>query len=246
MTMTAEPRTAPGLYRLLAWLSPNFPIGAFSYSHGLEAAVAEGVVCDAASLQGWIAAILTQGSGRMDADILRDAYRAAEDGQFAALDAANRRGLAFRATAELALEAAQQGNAFLATCRAAWPDAFIEKWASNPPPLAGEGRVGAGPPEGACHSAVFGAVAARAGIGLADALVGYLHALSANLVSAGLRLGIIGQTDGQRILAASEPVVAHAASAALTRAPADFGAAAFAADLASMAHESQHVRLFRS
>ena len=114
------------------------------------------------------------------------------------------------------------------------------------PRLRGREQQSAGPPGGVCHSAVLGAVAARAGIGLADALVGYLHALAANLVSAGLRLGIIGQTGGQRILAASEPVVAHAASAALTRAPADFGAAAFAADLASMAHESQHVRLFRS
>jgi urease accessory protein len=286
--MTAEPRAASGLYRLLAWLSPNFPIGAFSYSHGLEAACAGGVVCDRASLQGWIAAVVAHGGGRMDADILCEAYRAAQDGQFVALDAANRRGLAFRATAELALEAAQQGEAFLATCRAAWPEAFLESWASHPPPLAGEGRVGADagggetilagsvpaqaptltlPRErgreergrqagkaaetestawGVCHSAVFGAAAARAGIALADALVGYLEAFAANLVSAGLRLGIIGQTDGQRILAALEPIVAGAAEAAMTREPADFGAATFAADLASIAHESQHMRLFRS
>ena len=100
--------------------------------------------------------------------------------------------------------------------------------------------------EGVCHSAVFGAVAARTGIALADALVGYLAAFAANLVSAGLRLGIIGQTDGQRILAALEPVVAHAATAAMTRDMADFGAATFAVDLASMAHETQYTRLFRS
>ena len=89
-------------------------------------------------------------------------------------------------------------------------------------------------------------MAARAGIPIEDALVGYLQAMAANLVSAGLRLGIIGQTDGQRILAALEPIVAHAARAAMTREAADFGAASFAADLASIAHESQHVRLFRS
>ena len=97
-----------------------------------------------------------------------------------------------------------------------------------------------------CHSAVFGAVAARAGIALADALTGYLQALAANLVSAGLRLGIIGQTDGQRILSALEPAVGRAAAAATTRDPADFGAATFAVDLASMAHETQYTRLFRS
>jgi urease accessory protein len=172
MTMTTEPPARPGLYRLLAWLSPNFPIGAFSYSHGLEATAAGGAVCDAASFLGWIAAILAQGGGRIDADILVEAYRAAEDGKFAALNAANRRGLAFRATAELALEAAQQGEAFLNTCRAAWPEPFIADWSS--------GAV--------CHSAVFGAVAARAGIALDDALIGYLGAVVANLVSAGLRL----------------------------------------------------------
>src|SRR5271154_5794965 len=108
--MTAEPAVEPlgsaGLYRLLAWLSPSFPIGAFSYSHGLEAAVADGAVCDRASLEAWIAAVGARGSGRIDADILCLAYRAAAAANKAALDAANRRGLAFRATAELALEAA--------------------------------------------------------------------------------------------------------------------------------------------
>ena len=105
------------LYRLLAWLSPAFPIGAFSYSHGLEAAVESGAVRDRASLQSWIAAIVTEGSGRIDADILRDAHRAASAGDLLVLTAVNQRGLAYRATAELALESRAQGEAFLATCR---------------------------------------------------------------------------------------------------------------------------------
>jgi urease accessory protein len=203
----------------------------------------------------------------MDADTLCAAHRAAQTVNRAALDAANRRGLAFRATAELALESAQPGAAFLATCRAAWPDPFIESWADphpnppplagqgtpevlHPPPLAGEGRVGvfSGEAYGSsiCHSVAFGAVAARAGIALADALTGYLEALAANLVSAGLRLGVIGQTDGQRILAALEPLVGHAAAAAMVRDPADFGSATSAVDVASMIHETQYTRLFRS
>ncbi len=256
MTPRAEPpaeaHASPGLYRLLAWLSPSFPIGAFSYSHGLEAALAGGAVHDRASLQRWIAAVVTQGSGRMDADILCAAHRAAHcldgAGDLAALAAANRRGTAFRATAELALEAGQLGEAFLATCCAAWPEPFIEAWAApHPAPqwssLACEGE---GQQRGVCHSAAFGAVAARAGIELADALTGYLQAFAANLVSAGLRLGIIGQTDGQRILSALEPAVGRAAEAAMTRDPGDFGAATFAVDLASMMHETQYTRLFRS
>src|SRR5438046_8385126 len=96
MTTSAEPASGAPLYRLLAWLSPSFPIGAFSYSHGLEAAAAAGAVHDRTTLQNWIAAIVAQGSGRIDADILCDAYRAALGEEGAALDAANRRGIAYR------------------------------------------------------------------------------------------------------------------------------------------------------
>ena len=254
--MTPEPRDAgarrkgsAGLYRLLAWLSPSFPIGAFSYSHGLEAAAADGRVRDRTTLQLWIAAIVARGSGRIDADNLCQAYRAASTGDLRALGDANRRGGAFRASGELALESAQQGEAFLATCRAAWPESFIEAWAAN---LHRPSATSAGfsprtqSPEEICHSVAFGAAAARGGIPLEDALLGYLQAFAGNLISAGLRLGVIGQTDGQRIMAALEPIVADAADAALARDPADFGGATFAADLASMEHETQYTRLFRS
>src|SRR2546423_10367365 len=125
MSSSTEPRAGLAFYRLLAWLSPSFPTGAFSYSHGLEAAAAAGAVHDRTTLQSWIAAIVAQGSGRIDADILCDAYRAAAVDDRAALAAANRRGVAYRATAELALESGQQGEAFLNTCLAAWPSAFL-------------------------------------------------------------------------------------------------------------------------
>jgi urease accessory protein len=229
---TGRATSERALYRLLGWLSPGFPIGAFSYSHGLEAAVESDAVRDRASLQAWIAAVVVHGSGRVDADILRDAHRAAEAGELAALAAVNRRGLAYRPTAELALETTAQGAAFLATCRAAWPDELLEQW------MAGEDSF--------CYPAVVGAATARAGIALVNALIGYLQAMTSNLVSAGLRLGIIGQIGGQRILAALEAVVIDAADIATRRDPADFGGAAFAVDLASIAHETQYTRLFRS
>ena len=226
--MNTEAGTS-GLYRLLAWTSPAFPTGAFSYSHGLEAAAEADMVDGRATLEAWITAILAKGGGRIDAHILRDAWRAASNDDPAALAESNRRGAAFRATAELALESAQQGAAFVAAYDAAW---------SSPQ------RSGAG--EGVCHAALFGAAAARASIGLRDALTAYLQAFAANLMSAGLRLGIVGQSDGQRILAALEPVVTAAVSAALDRDHEDFGAATFAADLMSMKHETQYSRLFRS
>jgi urease accessory protein len=262
-TATADPvRDDAGLYRLLAWLSPGFPIGAFSYSHGLETAAETGAVRDRRSLQSWIGAVVAQGSGRIDADILCCAHRAAAAGDLAALGAVNRRGLAYRATAELALESTAQGAAFLAACRAAWPDPFFELWASvgagslHPPiadatgltlsRTAGEGAERSEAGEGVCHPVVVGAAMARAGIAMRPALVAYLQAMAANLMSAGLRLGIVGQTDGQRILAALEPVILQAAGAAMARGPAEFGAATLAVDLASMAHETQYTRLFRS
>ena len=104
----------------------------------------------------WIGTVVARGSGRVDADILRDAHRAATAGDIEALTAANRRGLAYRATAELALETTAQGMAFLATCRAAWPEPFLDRWAVDL--------------DAVCHPAAVGAATARAGIPLADAL----------------------------------------------------------------------------
>ena len=253
--------TTDGLYRLLAWSSPAFPTGAFSYSHGLEAAAADGAVYDRATLEAWIGATIVHGSGRVDADILRDAWRAAAVGDAALLAEVNRRSCAYRATAELALEAAQQGAAFRAAYNGAWaaphPDPLPARGgrelATTPRPVYGE-REGPAPkawedegqPFGDCHAAAFGAAAARGGIGLSDALTAYLCAFAANLMSAGLRLGIVGQTDGQRILAALESAMAAAVEACLSRQAEDFGAATFALDLASMVHETQYSRLFRS
>jgi urease accessory protein len=217
---------------MLAWLSPAFPVGAFSFSHGLEAAVEAGTVRNRASLQDWIAAIVASGAGRIDADILREAHRAARAGDPGALRLANQRGVAFRGTAETRLETTAQGRAFLETCVAAWPDRLLSNFAEAATAV--------------CYPAAIGAATGRAGIPLQWALTGYLQTLAANLVSAGLRLGIIGQTDGQRILAALEPVIGAAVTGALTRDTDSFGSATLAVELASMAHETQYTRLFRS
>jgi urease accessory protein len=150
------------------------------------------------------------------------------------LGAANRRGLAFRTTAELALESTAQGEAFLATCRAAWPDPRLDHWAAR----LDRGRV--------CYAAAVGAATGCVGIPLGSALTAFLQATAANLVSTGLRLGIVGQTNGQRILAALEALVGAAVARALTRGQSAFGGATVAVDLASMAHETQYTRLFRT
>jgi urease accessory protein len=236
ITAEAEGLSCEQLYRVLTWFSPGFPIGAFSYSHGLETTAASGGVHDRETLQRWIAAILTHGTCRMDADTLRDAHRASAAQNLEALTYANRRGLSYQTTSELALEAAAQGAAFLTTCRAVWPDQFLDRWTE----MLEEAD------DAVCHAAAAGAVTARAQFPLGCALTAYLQAMAANLVSAGLRLRIVGQTDGQRILAALEPVVVAAVASTLTRNFGAFGGATLAIELASMAHETQYSRLFRS
>jgi urease accessory protein len=132
-----ERDSGSGLYRLLAWLSPGFLVGSFAFSHGLEAAAASCAVHDRYSLQIWISTIVASGGGRIDADILRDAHRASSAGDIGALTDANRRGVAFRATAETRLEITAQGEAFLATCRAAWAQSvldsggLLDRWESH-------------------------------------------------------------------------------------------------------------------
>jgi urease accessory protein len=219
------------LYRLMAWLSPAYPTGGFSYSHGLEYAIEAGLVTDRATLADWIGHILRAGAGRVDAMIFRAAYEAADDaarlGEIADLAAA------FRASAETALESAQQGAAFLAVTRQAWPAPRLDSFA-----------LGRGARAVALPVAVAIACAGR--IDLEPALGAYLQSLAANLVSAGVRLIPLGQTDGQRAVAALEPVVAAAVEAALATPLEDIGSAAFVVDWASMRHETQYTRLFRS
>jgi urease accessory protein len=81
---------------------------------------------------------------------------------------------------------------------------------------------------------------------LAPALSAYLHTVTANLISAALRLIPFGQTDGQRVLADLESVVGSTAQAAIATPLDEVGGAAFRADIARMRHETQYTRLFRS
>ncbi|MFO0295267.1 MAG: urease accessory protein UreF [Rhodospirillales bacterium] len=234
-TPTAEPSAA--LLRLLAWMSPSFPTGAFSYSHGLEMAVEDGSVRDAATLRAYVATALAHGAGRTDAAFLALAWRAADVGDDVALSAVAERAAAMRGSAELALESLSQGRAFLSTVCAAWP---LPRLARAAELLAARGIEVA-------HPVAVALVGSAWSIPLADLLLAHLHAFVANLVSAGVRLVPLGQTDGQRALAALEPSIRAAADGAAEVAGLDeIWAAAPAIDLLSIRHETQYTRLFRS
>ena len=227
MTTTTDARQR-ALYRLMTWLSPSYPVGAYTYSHGLEYAVDEGWVHDRASTEAWVADIISHGGGFSDAVLLAAAYGADED-----LVGVAELALAFAPTAELALESEMQGAAFLEMTAKAWPQA-------------GLGRLTDATPGPYAYPVVVGVAARGAAIPLGQVLEAYLHAFVANLVSAAVRLIPLGQTDGQLITAALERVVAQAATTARGTAPDELATTAFMADIASMKHETQYTRLFRS
>ena len=221
---------ADTLYRLLAWLSPAYPIGAFSYSHGIETAVEEGLVTDRASLVGWLESVLRDGTGRVDGALFAAAWRAAAAHDWPAFEAIAERAAAWRGTSEMALESRQQGGSFLSITRTAWPHPDLD---------AVRGDL-------ALPVAVALAAAAH-GIALEAALGGYLHAFTANLISAAVRTVPLGQSDGQRALAGLEATVRRTVETALAVSDLDdVGTATPLLDWCSLRHETQYTRLFRS
>ncbi len=237
MTMTTNLTvTGPGLLRMMAWFSPSFPVGAFSYSHGLEYAVEAGLVASRETLVDWTEGVITRGAGRVDAALFCAAYTAIVDNDEAELIWAIERGDVMRATRELAGESIGQGEAFVETVCVTWPQPRLD-WLVK---IAGEQQ------RRLSYPVAVGAAAAAHAVPTDIALPAYLHALATNLVSAGVRLIPLGQTDGQRAIAALEPVVLGAVEAALVRPRGDLGSAAPVIDWASTQHEIQYTRLFRS
>jgi urease accessory protein len=228
-----SPLAAGSLYRLMAWLSPAFPVGAFSYSSGIEWAVEAGDIKDAATLKAWLGVMLTEGGGMTDAVLFAHAHRAAGAASDKMLHEVAALAAAFAPSKERHLETTAQGNAFVEATRAAWPCDAIERLKT----------VWNGP---VVYPVAVAVAAAGHGISLEPALAAYLQAVAANWVSAGVRLIPLGQSDGQRVLAALEPLVAAAARRAPGTKLDDIGSSAFRADLASARHETQYTRLFRS
>lgn len=211
------------LLKLLTWLSPAFPVGAFGYSHGLETAIREGTVRDADRLSAWIAGLVEHGGGWTDAVLFRAAHEAAGDSL--ALAEIVELAEALAPSLERRRESLGQGQAFLIAARA---------W--GPQPLAGA----------VPYCTAVGAVCGQAGIPVETALTAWLHAFAANLVSVAVRAIPIGQTAGVAVIAELEPIILSTAARAAQSSLDDLGAAAILSDIASMRHETLGVRLFIS
>lgn len=223
---------ADGPQLLRIWLSPSFPVGAFAYSHGLESAVARGLVSNASDLAGWIAALIARGSLRNDLILLGEAWRLAAEGSFHGLAELNATATALQPSAERYLEATQQGGSFVATIAAAWPCEAVEQLRNLDKPIA--------------YPVAVGAAAAGHAISLSQALSAYALAFAMNLVSAAIRLSVIGQTDGQRVIARMLPLLRAQSTEAEKSSLDDLGSATISSDLASLEHETLYSRLFRS
>ena len=229
----AETLLHDALYRLMTWLSPAYPVGAFSYSSGIEWAVEAGDIRDAETLRQWLEASLNVGTGMSDGIFFCHTHRAVARGDDAVLTDIAELATAFVPTRERYQETTTLGRAFLEVTCAAWPC----------PALDNLRQLSDGP---VAYPIAVGTACAGHGIPLPSALHAFLAAVTSNWLSAGVRLIPLGHTDSQRLLKALEPTVAATAQRALSASLDDLGSATFRADIASAKHETQYTRLFRS
>jgi urease accessory protein len=225
ITMTDQPSNI-ALLRLMAWLSPVFPVGGFSYSHGLERAVHDGAITDGDSLATWLRTLIEVGSGWNDAILFAESWRRARD--HGDLDEVAALAEALAGSRERHMETMLQGAAFLKAA-SAWPNPVLQRL-----------------PAECAYCVVVGAIAGGNGIALPDALSAFLQAFFSNLVQAAIRLGVIGQARATSLLAGFEPLALATAARAAGSTLDDVGGCAFISEVMAMKHETQYSRLFRS
>jgi urease accessory protein len=222
-TMTEHPGN---ILRLMTWLSPAFPVGGFSYSHGLERAVHDGLVTDRDALEQWLASLVDIGSGWNDAVLFAEAWRRAQDN--GDLSELSELAEALAGSRQRHMETTLQGAAFVLAA-SGWPNPVLDTLPAN-----------------CAYCVAVGAVAGAHRIALAHALAAFLQAFAANLAQASIRLGVTGQDGAVRTIAALEPLVLATAARAVRSTLDDLGSATFLSDIMAMKHETQYSRLFRS
>jgi urease accessory protein len=218
---------------LMVWLSPAFPVGAFAYSHALEWAVEAGRLPNASALKAWLGDLLAHGAPRNDCILLAASWRAMRAADHVGLAQINELALALAGSKERHLETSAQGTAFLIAIATSWPHPRIAAldWARD---------------EKVAYPVAVGLVAAAHDQDLGATLDAYLMALVGNLVSASIRLSVLGQTDGQRIVSGLLGPIRQLGRDAADSTLDDLGSAAFISDIAAMRHETQTTRLFRT
>jgi len=245
-----------GLLKLLAWLSPAFPVGSFSYSHGLEAAIGRNLVENATGLSEWLSDLIIHGSAWNDAVLLADAHRITntggadarskivsdpplagrpEGGRLTTQQASESGKLldlchlaeAMAGSQERHMETMLQGGAFMKA---------VSAWTGDTSTL----------PEHCPYPVAVGATAGSLDVPLHATLAAFLQAFASNQLQAAIRLSLIGQTDAMKLLSALEPLISETADRAAMSSLDDLGSATMMAEIAAMQHEVQMTRLFRT
>lgn len=202
---------------LQAWFSPAFPTGAFSYSHGVETAIQDGLITDGQSLQSWIATLLRHGSGRTDLLFIKAAYEGEQE--------ANALCLALCASKERLQETTELGQAFSRVANTSYQTDL---------------------PDGLAYPVAVGLAARAEDLDLTLTLQGYLQAFAANLISVGVRAIPIGQQAGQHCLVGLYPVIEEVSEDAAEASLDEVGSAALLSDVMAMKHETSSPRIYRT
>ncbi len=233
ITLTATSTTDGAVdLTLMAWLSPAFPVGAFAYSHGLEWAFEAGDVQDAASLSAWLTDLMDFGSLHSDRVLIACAHQALASRDEARLREIADLALALCPSAERYLEATQQGGRFVRRSRPRGRIRALTRLLRRRATVA--------------YAVAFAMAVHAHNVPLDAALSAFGLGFLANLVSASVRLGIVGQSDGQRITALFAPLVEAQGGLYAQADESQLGTSCFRSDLASLHHETQYSRLFRS
>ncbi len=222
------------LAHLLQLASPALPVGAYSYSEGLELLVHDAQISDAPSLERWLSQELQWGAIRLEAVVVARIYDVTAD---ATADKASRLSdwnqwlSALRESEELREQSWQMGRS------------LVRLLLDLDPTLEPDLRACGEP----CNFAIaFGIAAAHWKIDRQSALIGYLYSWASNLVHAGVRLVPLGQTAGQKVLLNLYPALEQAVAAALSLPDTALESCGWGLAIASMSHEVQYSRMFRS
>ncbi len=237
--MTNNNQQQPTILHLLQLASPTLPVGAYSYSEGLETLVDRGIIRDRNTLSQWLEQSLGYGAIRLETAMMLRAYQSVTQSDLTALSDWNGWASAAKETAELRSQSWQMGNSLIKL--------LLDLHNSSPsynnislPDLASAAGV-------PCNYAIaFGIAAAYWQIDLTAACLGYLHSWASNIIGAGVKLIPLGQTIGQQLLLEVYPQLSLVTQEVLALQDRDLSSCSWGLALSSMAHETQYTRLFRS
>ena len=216
---------------ILQLASPALPVGAYGYSEGLEMLVENGTITNIENLQDWLKSELIYGSIRLDAAIMVRGFHAVKGDDMQALKRWNLWLSAARDTEELRAASWQMGRSLMQLLGKLEPDIL--------PVVNAVGYPGN-------YAIAFAIACAHWDINIQAALLAYLHSWANNLITAGIKLIPLGQTAGQQLLLCLQPLLTTTVGEILTMADDDLGCCNWGLSLASMQHETQYTRLFRS